>query len=353
MSKPSQPAVRVDSARAYHVKHDGEWGVFYVEHGSRPETGANWLRLTMQSTFGAAGHTWNNIGERNWRDFLLEAAPDHIARKLYEERSEQFDAAATLRSLIEAFPRIGSDLSASFRRVAAELLEEDCGSTGSPEELAGMLTDRIEADFEEEDSLLALIYEHRQVRLSTQATGMLKYLWPGFTQTLVTERGAERQTGSNKLPGSPTDRQDVVRRILPNGISFGYQTSRLGTYIQEAFLHYDTLEMEWAHGSPDVCGFGIAQQIYDSAWDAISKVGEKFKTGPGPEHEVVLGSGLSAGAVHAIKALRDGVYDDAMLMLVGQLFAQRARNINHIVAMDRRGEFDAAPTQALPRPAGG
>lgn len=75
------PLVQVRHIAAYDIKLGGEYATFCVDYGSRAN--CNWVRLIVDSSFGAVAHTWSDIGAADRRDFFAQLieSPDRLARK--------------------------------------------------------------------------------------------------------------------------------------------------------------------------------------------------------------------------------------------------------------------------------
>lgn len=212
----STPLVRpVNDVIAYEVHNNGEYGTFYVEHGSGENN--NWVSLTAQTSFGNVGHTWPNIGRRQWYEFL--GSTNNFLKKLFGEAAEEFDPVATLKALIQAWETgtdenedgddgTGKEISDAVIKAATELMDYFDGST--LQELAEALEDHSgltwgEGDASDlQDAAIDYLANYAETRKSDAAQGFEEKLWPHFIA--AAEADAVAQVDDQKSDGRPRQR---------------------------------------------------------------------------------------------------------------------------------------------------
>lgn len=109
-----------------------------------------------------------------------------------------------------------------------------------------------------------------------------------------------------------------------------------GNPLPVATLSFASLEVTFADRA-EVSG-AMREAILKAAWDIQRRAGEDRLVGTRGQR-VSLGSKLSPGALDAIHALGDGVWDDPMLASIGGLLVPRHLNVERILEMDREGLF--------------
>ena len=93
------------AATAYTVSRGGDHATFFVRSWSRRVGVSDQIAVTVTfvSSLGSGGHTWPNIGETWWRQWLAECEEGYIIAKLFGHAARQPSAE---RTAIEAQRKI-------------------------------------------------------------------------------------------------------------------------------------------------------------------------------------------------------------------------------------------------------
>jgi hypothetical protein len=59
--------ISVSTQTVYTIHNEGEWAKIGIKQG---RGSSNWVHVTIDSSYGAMAHYWNNIGSQHWADFL-------------------------------------------------------------------------------------------------------------------------------------------------------------------------------------------------------------------------------------------------------------------------------------------
>lgn len=193
MSCVKQTQTSVDR---FAISNAGEHGVIYVDHTDTEDHFGGWLRLTANTTFGVVGYTWGSIGQQSWKEFLAKASADRLLGKLFGERATEFDAQATMQSILDAL-RQGEVTSADNGRLSvediAQIIEacEDAQEEGlspSKDFFIHQLSDHIIQESDEWQIAQDLTERFTRTRTSDMAQGFWDQIWSPFIQFVHNER---------------------------------------------------------------------------------------------------------------------------------------------------------------------
>lgn len=140
--------------------------------------------LSIISDYDNWGYRWSHIGTRSLKEFLVEADPDYVLRKLCHKRELDFDAteAALLKGVVEEF-EAGRNTAADRDR-AHKLIQQEMMHTCNAMELYRQLEDErilryLRKDFDPSEDF---VYgPNFQVKL------FMTNLWPLFIADLKQE----------------------------------------------------------------------------------------------------------------------------------------------------------------------
>lgn len=166
------------------VRNEGEFGTFFVRQGKRKDRSGDvyYCELTIQSSFGNVGHYWHCMATPA-PIFFTQAHKEYLLGKLFGDQSRVFDASATKKELCLILFR--ERRQGHINQTRARNVYEALRGLGECSELSDFCD-----DFAKHGVLMAWCWLSDipfQYKLSPQAEGLWKKLWPEFIQALNEE----------------------------------------------------------------------------------------------------------------------------------------------------------------------